>query len=228
MATTRGSKVLWSDITAIYSKLNQVRNKFAFSGTVYPNGGGQNNYATAATWNSLRSEIATLNTNSQISSSNKLPTPAQVNRGTLITANSILSQLTDVYDNVCSFSCFSSFDYGGGGSSEFSTCNWDFTYSCGCDFGPSSRNLKHNIHSTEINALDKINEIKLVDFIYNDGVDKIDKDKPKIGFIAEDTNTIFTNKDHNKIDYYNCIGVILKAIQELSLEIKNIKEQQND
>lgn len=79
----------------------------------------------------------------------------------------------------------------------------------------SSKEAKENIKTSELNALDLINGINIVDYIY-----KMDpKAIPHIGFIAEDTDSLLSTPKKNRMDYTNCIGVLLKAVQELSKKV---------
>lgn len=86
----------------------------------------------------------------------------------------------------------------------------------------SSRAVKMDIVPTKHNAVEEINKINVVDFFF-----KTDKDRqdPKVGFIAEDTDPVFSTKEQNSMDFYNCIGMLLKAVQELSAENKELKER---
>ena len=86
----------------------------------------------------------------------------------------------------------------------------------------SSRAVKMGIVPTKHNAVEEINKINVVDFFF-----KTDKDRqdPKVGFIAEDTDPVFSTKEQNSMDFYNCIGMLLKAVQELSAENKELKER---
>lgn len=79
----------------------------------------------------------------------------------------------------------------------------------------SSKEAKENIKASELNALDLINKIDIVDYIY-----KMDpKAIPHIGFIAENTDPLLSTPKKNRMDYTNCIGVLLKAVQELSKKV---------
>lgn len=86
----------------------------------------------------------------------------------------------------------------------------------------SARSLKTDIKPTKYNAIDEINKIKVVDFYFKS--DK-EKENPKVGFIADDTDPIFSTKKKNSMDLYNTCGMLLKAIQELSAENKELKER---
>ena len=78
-------------------------------------------------------------------------------------------------------------------------------------FATSSRKFKENITPTTIDALNTLNQVSVVDFNY---IADANKD-PKIGFIAEDTPSILTTPKKNIMDTGNCIGILIKAIQEL-------------
>ena len=83
----------------------------------------------------------------------------------------------------------------------------------------SSREAKENIKASELNALDLINKIDIVDYTY-----KMDpKAIPHIGFIAENTDSLLSTPKKNRMDYTNCIGVLLKAVQELSKKVADLE-----
>ena len=79
----------------------------------------------------------------------------------------------------------------------------------------SSKEAKENVKTSELDALDLINGINIVDYTY-----KMDpKAIPHIGFIAENTDSLLSTPKKNRMDYTNCIGVLLKAVQELSKKV---------
>lgn len=87
----------------------------------------------------------------------------------------------------------------------------------------SSRESKTNIKPTiHTNALEEIDKIEIVDFNFKD---EERKDEPKVGFIADDTDSIFSGLNKDKMDVYNCIGMLLKAVQELNNKIKKLENQ---
>lgn len=86
----------------------------------------------------------------------------------------------------------------------------------------SARELKKNIVPTTHKAVEEINKIKIVDFNYKTDENN---ENPKVGFIADDTDAIFSTREHNTIDIYNTLGMLLKAVQELSAENKELKEK---
>jgi hypothetical protein len=85
----------------------------------------------------------------------------------------------------------------------------------------SSRKVKENIFDSEDKALDIIKKTKIVRYSYIDDPDSYSH----IGFIAEDTPEILTGKDHNTMSLSDVCGVLLKAVQELTEEIKILKER---
>ena len=88
----------------------------------------------------------------------------------------------------------------------------------------SLRSLKENITPFRKSAVKLINDVKVVNYNYIADVEK----NPKVGFIADDTDELFSTKNHNIMDQSNCIGILLKAVQELSNEVKKLKEEIND
>jgi hypothetical protein len=81
----------------------------------------------------------------------------------------------------------------------------------------SSRLLKTNIESLSISAIDLLNQVDVVKFHYlNDLVN------PHIGFIAEDTPEELSTLNKNTMDTNSVVGVLIKAVQELSEQIKKL------
>lgn len=76
----------------------------------------------------------------------------------------------------------------------------------------SRRSLKENIKDYQDDALALINTVDVVSFNY-----KADKEKNfRVGFIADDTDEVLAGKNHDSMNLGNCIGVLLKAVQELA------------
>jgi hypothetical protein len=84
----------------------------------------------------------------------------------------------------------------------------------------SLRSLKENIVPFTDSALDLIKTVEVVSYTY-----KSDPDVKKVGFIADDTNEVFSTKNHNVMDAGNTLGVLLKAIQELQAQIEELKNK---
>ena len=83
----------------------------------------------------------------------------------------------------------------------------------------STIEAKENIYPTTISALDLINQTNIVDFNFKGF------DEPKIGFIAEHTNSLLSGPEQNIMDHSNAIGLLLKAVQELSAEVEELKSR---
>jgi len=88
----------------------------------------------------------------------------------------------------------------------------------------SLRALKTNIEEVEFSALDMVNETEVVSFNYKTD---LTGDK-RIGFIADDTDVVMSSSSKNQFDIPNTIGVLLKAVQELSAEVADLKDQLGD
>jgi hypothetical protein len=85
----------------------------------------------------------------------------------------------------------------------------------------SLRELKENIEPADINALDIINNTLITKFNF-----KADETKEiRIGYIADDTHELLSGPNHDKMDLNNCVGVMMKAIQELSEENKKLRNE---
>lgn len=88
----------------------------------------------------------------------------------------------------------------------------------------SHSSLKENIYPFVESAVDLINHVMIMNYTYKD-----DKEhNHKIGFLADYTHEYFATKEHNIMDQSNCIGILLKAVQELSSENKQLKERLDD
>lgn len=85
----------------------------------------------------------------------------------------------------------------------------------------SSRKVKENINPTKVSGEDMINSVSVVDFNYIDDESK----SPKVGFIAEDTDPLFSTRERRAMDSANCIGILMKAVQELSTKVKNLTSE---
>lgn len=85
----------------------------------------------------------------------------------------------------------------------------------------SARITKENIRPFDESALDIINGTDVNFFTY-----KADGDKNlHIGIIADDTHEYIATKKHDTLDMVNSIGLLFKAVQELSAENKALKEE---
>ena len=88
----------------------------------------------------------------------------------------------------------------------------------------SSRKYKKDILDYKESALDKINQINIVSFKFNSDDDNTDR---HIGFIAEDTPEELAGSEHNRMDLNNCVGMLLKAVQELSDKVNRLEGKLN-
>lgn len=87
----------------------------------------------------------------------------------------------------------------------------------------SLRSLKENIEPTKVNATDLINSQEIVDFNYKADEDKVHK----VGLIADDSDPLFLDKKGETVDLYNTCGILMKAVQELSVRVKELESKIN-
>lgn len=99
----------------------------------------------------------------------------------------------------------------------------------------SDKRLKENIQPTKVNALDTLNQIEMVEFNW-----KKDGKFEKLGAVAQQVQEVegsfvvrhFENKDtptdYLRINYFDTIPYLIKAIQELSEENKKIKKEMEE
>jgi len=86
----------------------------------------------------------------------------------------------------------------------------------------SLRAMKKDITQFTDSALDIINNTSIVNFKY-----KHDDTVPHIGFIADDSHELLATPSHNTMEIGNSIGLLLKAVQELSSEVELLKRKTN-
>ena len=96
----------------------------------------------------------------------------------------------------------------------------------------SDKRLKENIQPTKVKALDTLNKIEMVEFNW-----KKDGKFEKLGAIAQQVQSVDdslvvndmddkqTFNDHLRINYYDTIPYLIKAVQELSQKVENLEEQ---
>jgi hypothetical protein len=91
----------------------------------------------------------------------------------------------------------------------------------------SKREWKENILPLDKDALAIINSVDVVS--YNLKADRAREDEryTHYGFIADDTAEELASPFHDRMDYGSCIGILIKAIQELSAEIDRLKGGNN-
>jgi hypothetical protein len=84
----------------------------------------------------------------------------------------------------------------------------------------SARSAKKDIEVLRESALDIINATEVVTFRYN----AEDGDTLKhVGFIADDTHALMAGKAHDNMRIADTVGLLLRAVQELSNETKSLK-----
>lgn len=93
----------------------------------------------------------------------------------------------------------------------------------GAVYSGSARNLKRNVEDFVDNACDLLEGIKVVNYEYN-------LDDPgirRVGFIAEETNSLFSGVGRNRFDYMNTIAVLIAANQELNRRVRELEARLN-
>ena len=92
-------------------------------------------------------------------------------------------------------------------------------------FNTSSRDAKENIQPFAPSAVDILNEVDIVSYNYE--VEQNDEDT-RIGFIAEDTPTILSGNNHDRMDTVSVIGLVMKSVQEIDKRITNLENKKNN
>lgn len=85
----------------------------------------------------------------------------------------------------------------------------------------SKREAKENIIISDLNAVDYLKEIEVVEFSFKDDQDSL----PRIGFIADDTDSLVSGPNQDKMDHANLLGVLIKANQELAARVEELESQ---
>ena len=89
----------------------------------------------------------------------------------------------------------------------------------------SARSKKTNIEPFTSNALDIINSVQVSSFNFKSDMNKPEDERQGyIGFIADDTDERLSGINHDEFISMNCIGVLMKAVQELSAEVEELKK----
>lgn len=85
----------------------------------------------------------------------------------------------------------------------------------------SSREKKKDISKSELDATSLLKNIEVVNFKYKEDSAL----EPHIGFIAEDTDPLLSTLNRNQMDLGNCIGVLIKAVQELTEKVEGLEKK---
>lgn len=85
----------------------------------------------------------------------------------------------------------------------------------------SSKEKKDNIIKATLDATSFLKDVDVVNFTYKEDPNQ----DPHIGFIAEYTDELLATPRHDQMDLGNCIGVLIKAVQELSERVKLLEEK---
>ena len=100
--------------------------------------------------------------------------------------------------------------------------------------GISDERLKDNVEDLDINALDKVDELRPVEFDWNQiAFDEHDgKQGHDFGLIAQEVEQIFPElvsewRGHKAVDYGKLTAILLKAVQELRQEVEMLKSTPN-
>jgi len=78
--------------------------------------------------------------------------------------------------------------------------------------------LKENIQAYTASALELISQVDIVSFNFINDETK----EPRVGFLADDTDSTLAGPEHKSMDLANTTGVLLKAIQELTSELTSV------
>jgi hypothetical protein len=85
----------------------------------------------------------------------------------------------------------------------------------------SKRIYKENISHYNKSSFEILNQVDVVTFNYKNDLNK----EVRIGFIADDTPSELSGKDHDKMDLANTVGLLIKAVQELKAENEELKRK---
>ena len=88
----------------------------------------------------------------------------------------------------------------------------------------SKRDLKTNIQAFTDDAVELLKSVSVCSYNFKSDMNiRAEERINYIGFIADDTDERLSGKGHDAFLSNNCIGVLIKAIQELSAEIDKLK-----
>jgi len=87
----------------------------------------------------------------------------------------------------------------------------------------SSRKNKHDVAAFKGNALEILMRTLVVSFVYNKDIEP--SGLTRYGFIAEDAPAELATERHDIMDEGSCIGIIIKAMQELYAELQELRRK---
>ena len=87
----------------------------------------------------------------------------------------------------------------------------------------SARILKENISPFVLDGLGILSEINVMNFTYKSDSSR----NPRVGFIADDTDKLLSGEFQDNFDMGNTVGVLIKAIQELTYKVKDLEDKLN-
>ena len=83
----------------------------------------------------------------------------------------------------------------------------------------SARKYKENIYPTHFSGLGVLSNVDIVDFNYKSDINK----NPKVGLIADDCPAILATPERDAMDMMNCIGILMKSVQELNDKVDKLE-----
>lgn len=86
----------------------------------------------------------------------------------------------------------------------------------------SARRLKHDIKPLTENALDILNAVVVHTFVYNKDTET---QQQRVGIIADEVaDTRMSGCDHDRFDIASTVGLLIKAVQELSQRVEDLEQ----
>ena len=121
-----------------------------------------------------------------------------------------------------------------GSNMTITNANGGITLASSTGGGVSDQRLKDNVEDLDINALDKVDDLRPVEFDWNqtayDGYNELEG--REFGLIAQEVEDIFPEivsvfRNHKAIDYSKLTVILIKAVQELRQEVETLKSTRN-
>ncbi len=98
---------------------------------------------------------------------------------------------------------------------------WKGTVTASNITAPSSRALKENIAPFADDALRLVEAIRVMSFNY---IADRSKDR-RIGFLADETDELFSGRERDRFDLPNTIGVLIRAVQQLGNRLEHLEQR---